>query len=60
MAKGWMLGLTPGGVDQDLKRLGHHRIRRPMWPFDEDFEKMPELKTVWIDKSNEPLSGPDV
>ncbi|KAL7793786.1 hypothetical protein V8C37DRAFT_77516 [Trichoderma ceciliae] len=60
MAKGWMLGLTPGGVDQDLKRLGHHRIRRPIWPFDEDFEKMPDLKTVWIDKSNEPLSGPDV
>ncbi|KAL6882278.1 hypothetical protein HDV57DRAFT_54438 [Trichoderma longibrachiatum] len=60
MAKGWMLGLTPGGVDQDLKRLGHHRIRRPMWPFDEKFERMPELKTVWINKSNEPLKGPDI
>lgn len=60
MAKGWMLGLTPGGVDQDLKRLGHHRIRRPMWPFDEKFEKMPDLKTVWIEKSNESLRGPDI
>lgn len=32
----WMLALTPGGVDQDLLRLGHHRIRRPMIPFDAD------------------------
>ncbi|KAK5989369.1 Microcystinase C-like protein [Cladobotryum mycophilum] len=60
MSRGWMLGLTPGGVDQDLKRLGHHRIRRPMWPFDEHFDKSPDLKTVWIAKSNEPLTGPDV
>ncbi|WP_217642308.1 M81 family metallopeptidase [Nocardioides alpinus] len=35
MATGWMLALTPGGVDQDLVRLGHHRIRRPMFPFDD-------------------------
>ncbi|KAI1467497.1 MlrC C-terminus-domain-containing protein [Daldinia caldariorum] len=26
MAEDWMLGLTPGGVDQDLERLGHKRI----------------------------------
>lgn len=32
--KGWMMALTPGGVDQDLIRLGHHRILRPMFPFD--------------------------
>ncbi|KAF2659751.1 hypothetical protein K491DRAFT_688855 [Lophiostoma macrostomum CBS 122681] len=40
MARGgeWMLALTPGGVDQDLKRLGHVRIERPMWPFDGDEE----------------------
>lgn len=38
MQKGWMLALTPGGVDQELKRLGHERIRRPMWPFDGDEE----------------------
>lgn len=30
----WMMALTPGGVDQDLVRLGHHRILRPMFPFD--------------------------
>lgn len=59
MAKGWMLGLTPGGVDQDLERLGHSRIRRPMWPFDKTFDKEPDLRTRWIDRSNETLSGPD-
>ncbi|OAA63126.1 Microcystin LR degradation protein MlrC [Cordyceps fumosorosea ARSEF 2679] len=59
MAKGWMLGLTPGGVDQDLERLGHKRIRRPMWPFDKEFEHVPNLSARWIPKSNEPLSGVD-
>lgn len=34
MADGWKMALTPGGVDQDLVRLGHHRIERPMFPFD--------------------------
>ncbi|KAI0815487.1 MlrC domain-containing protein [Xylaria sp. FL0064] len=42
MAQDWMLGLTPGGVDQDLVRLGHKRIARPMWPFDREFEE-PDL-----------------
>ncbi|WP_312349361.1 M81 family metallopeptidase [Actinomyces sp.] len=32
----WMMALTPGGVDQDLVRLGHHHIHRPMFPFDPD------------------------
>ncbi|GAB3435595.1 M81 family metallopeptidase [Phycicoccus ginsengisoli] len=36
LAAGWTLALTPGGVDQDLARLGHHRIRRPMHPFDDE------------------------
>lgn len=36
--QGWMMALTPGGVDQDLIRLGHHKIRRPMYPFDPDME----------------------
>jgi hypothetical protein len=31
-----LLALTPGGVDQDLPRLGHVRIERPMYPFDPD------------------------
>lgn len=35
LAADWMLALTPGGVDQDLARLGHTRIRRPMFPLDD-------------------------
>jgi microcystin degradation protein MlrC len=59
MAVDWMLGLTPGGVDQDLERLGHRRIRRPMWPFDKIFEMQPDLSARMISLSNEPLFGPD-
>lgn len=55
MAKGWMLALTPGGVDQDLKRLGHHRIQRPMWPFDEKFDEEPHLSARFVPASNEIL-----
>ncbi|KRA25986.1 microcystin degradation protein MlrC [Microbacterium sp. Root61] len=40
--RGWTLALTPGGVDQALERLGHHRIRRPMFPFDA-FDTAPDL-----------------
>ncbi|KAI2472122.1 Microcystin LR degradation protein MlrC [Annulohypoxylon bovei var. microspora] len=54
MAKDWMLGLTPGGVDQDLERLGHKRIIRPMWPFDRSFEE-PNISARLIPMSNEPL-----
>ncbi|KAE8443410.1 hypothetical protein EG329_001891 [Mollisiaceae sp. DMI_Dod_QoI] len=59
MAKDWMLGLTPGGVDQDIKRLGHKRIKRPMWPFDEVFEKQPDLRARIIEASDERLTGAD-
>lgn len=34
--RAWVIALTPGGVDQDLRRLGHRSIDRPMIPFDED------------------------
>ncbi|WP_442866947.1 M81 family metallopeptidase [Actinomyces sp. B33] len=34
----WLMALTPGGVDQDLLRLGHTRISRPMFPFDPDMD----------------------
>ena len=40
--RGWTLALTPGGVDQDLERLGHRRIQRPMFPFDV-FDEAPDL-----------------
>jgi microcystin degradation protein MlrC len=36
LAQGWLLALTPGGVDQDLLRLGHNKIQRPLYPFDPD------------------------
>ncbi|MFS0853620.1 M81 family metallopeptidase [Microbacterium sp. 179-I 3D4 NHS] len=42
VAQGWTLALTPGPVDQDLLRLGHERIARPMFPFDA-FPERPDL-----------------
>ncbi|KAF2764384.1 Microcystin LR degradation protein MlrC [Teratosphaeria nubilosa] len=59
LQKGWMLALTPGGVDQDLERLGHQRIRRPMWPFDRERSEEPNLRARMIAASNEPLGGVD-
>ncbi|CAN8103236.1 unnamed protein product [Discula destructiva] len=58
MASGWMLALTPGGVNQDLGRLGHSRIRRPMWPFDGG-EWEPDLRARMIPFSEEVLVGED-
>ncbi|MBI0299182.1 M81 family metallopeptidase [Streptomyces sp. PRKS01-29] len=43
LAADWRLALTPGGVDQDLRRLGHHRIERPLYPFDDAEFDTPEL-----------------
>lgn len=59
MAKDWMLGLTPGGVDQDLERLGHVKIRRPMWPFDRDWKAEPDCRARMIPASDESLEGPE-
>lgn len=36
VAQGWRLALTPGAVDQDLLRMGHRRLARPLIPFDDD------------------------
>lgn len=48
----WKMALTPGGVDQDLIRLGHHKIDRPMIPFDPasafGFGPEPDLETTVI------------
>ncbi|KAJ6024827.1 hypothetical protein N7540_005624 [Penicillium herquei] len=55
MAADWMLALTPGGVDQDLPRLGHRRIHRPMWPYDQQFSEPPDLTPHLIPFSNDPL-----
>lgn len=43
LARGWMIALTPGGVDQDLPRLGHRRLARPLYPFDPDMPE-PDLR----------------
>ncbi|KAJ5657276.1 MlrC C-terminus superfamily protein [Penicillium longicatenatum] len=53
MASDWLLALTPGGVDQDLPRLGHRRIHRPMWPYDREFAEAPDLTPQLIPFSNE-------
>lgn len=58
MAADWKMALTPGGVDQDLVRLGHHRVRRPLFPFDRDMPD-PDLTARVIAPSDEPLSGAD-
>jgi microcystin degradation protein MlrC len=47
-AKDWVIALTPGGVDQDIVRLGHRRLERPIYPFDPDMDApdlTPELLT---------------
>lgn len=49
--KGWIMALTPGGVDQDLSRLNYKRIKRPMFPID-NFTVEPDLKAVFIPTSN--------
>ncbi|MGY4922021.1 M81 family metallopeptidase [Streptomyces sp. 900105755] len=58
MSVGWKMALTPGGVDQDLVRLGHRRIRRPMFPFDRDMPA-PDLSARIIPASDLPLTGDD-
>lgn len=58
LAADWVIALTPGGVDQDITRLGHHRLRRPMVPFDPPtFE--PDLHARLIPASDQQLLGPD-
>ena len=41
------MALTPGGVDQDLGRLGYKRIKRPMFPLD-DFIEEPDLSSQLV------------
>lgn len=43
----WTMALTPGGVDQDLERLGYKRIKRPMYPLDKNMDE-PDLSTRMI------------
>ncbi|MDC6352372.1 M81 family metallopeptidase [Zeaxanthinibacter sp. PT1] len=47
----WVMALTPGGVDQDLNRLGYKRIDRPIFPLDSAMVQ-PDLKTRFIPASD--------
>ncbi|MBQ4914733.1 M81 family metallopeptidase [Maribacter sp. MMG018] len=47
----WIMALTPGGVDQDLERLGYKNIKRPMFPLDKDMET-PDLSARLIPASD--------
>ncbi|MET8965093.1 M81 family metallopeptidase [Streptomyces sp. NPDC004074] len=58
MAADWKMALTPGGVDQNLVRLGHHRIHRPMFPFDPGMPG-PDLTARIVAASNRQLDGPE-
>ncbi len=49
--KGWIMALTPGGVDQDLERLGYKNIKRPMFPLDKDIQG-PDLNAILLRASN--------
>lgn len=51
MKADWVMALTPGGVDQDLERLGYKRINRPMFPLDKDM-KDPSLKAKLVPSSD--------
>ncbi len=47
----WVMALTPGGVDQDLERLGYQRINRPMYPLDRGMDD-PDLSARLIPLSH--------
>jgi microcystin degradation protein MlrC len=55
MRAGWVMALTPGGVDQDIEHLPYKRIIRPMFPFDRDM-KDPDLTARFIPVSGSPAS----
>ena len=52
MHSGWIMALTPGGVDQDLERLPYKRINRPMFPFDKNMPD-PDLSARLVPASDQ-------
>ena len=46
-AKGWVIALTSGGVDQDIVRLGHRRLDRPIYPLDSQMSA-PDLEPALL------------
>jgi len=51
MRAAWIMALTPGGVDQDLERLGYKNIIRPMYPLDKNMAE-PDLKARFVPLSD--------
>jgi microcystin degradation protein MlrC len=51
--KGWIMALTPGGVDQDLHRLEYKRIIRPIFPLDKNMAT-PNLTARFVPTSDQP------
>jgi len=39
-----LLALSPGAVNQDVLRLPYHRLERPVYPFDTDFDWEPRIQ----------------
>jgi hypothetical protein len=39
------MALSPGVVDQHVERSPRHRIARPCFPFDDDFDWAPQTRT---------------
>ena len=52
-AKGWVIALTPGGVDQDIVRLGHRALDRPIYPLDPEMPA-PDLRPERIGPRADP------
>ncbi len=50
MRQGWIMALTPGGVNQDLESLEYKNIKRPMFPLD-FFLTEPDLHAKFIPSS---------
>ncbi len=52
MKSGWLLALTPGGVDQNIEDLPYKRIERPMFPLDKEM-KSPNLSAKLVPASDQ-------
>jgi len=48
-ANGWVIALTPGGVDQDIVRLGHRGLDRPIYPLDPQMSA-PDLEPALLQR----------
>jgi microcystin degradation protein MlrC len=49
-ARGWMIALTPGGVDQHITRLAYRALERPIYPLDPEMSS-PALEPELISRT---------